>query len=101
MELGIVLGLVSLNTLLTLYTLVRINADKTSLRVMALRLAAVDITATRIETVANLDAKIAARIKKLESPSISLQEFISDMAETGCGMVRIDPDAVMIRGIRS
>lgn len=101
MELGIVLGLVSLNTLLTLYLLAKTTKDKTSLRAMALRLAAIDITVTRIETIADLDAKIAARKKKLESPSISLQEFISDMAETGCGMVRIDPDAVMIRGIRS
>jgi hypothetical protein len=101
MGFGILSGLVFFNALLTLYLILKINTDKTSLRAMALRLAAVDITATRIETIADLDAQIAARKKKLESPSISLQEFIADMAETGCGMVRIDPDAVMIRGIRS
>lgn len=38
--------------------------------------------------------------KGLESASYELREFLQDVIEHGCGIVKISPDAIFIRGMR-
>ncbi len=49
---------------------------------------------------ADVEKKLEEKLKKLEKPTTTLQEFIEDIAHSGCGMIRIDPDAILIRGFR-
>ena len=63
-------------------------------------LSKVEACLENIERLADLEKKILEKTKKLESPSVQLQDFIEDIAHEGCGMVRIDPGAIFIRGMR-
>lgn len=38
--------------------------------------------------------------KSLDSASYELREFLQDVMEHGCGIVKISPDAIFIRGLR-
>ena len=64
------------------------------------RVSAIDLSIQKVEELYKLDDKIKDRLKNLEKPSVELQEFIADVANTGCGMIRINPDAIFIRGLR-
>lgn len=61
---------------------------------------AIDAALQVLEQKFQLDADIKARRKILENKTVDLQEFLNDLTEHGCGLLRIDPDAVLIRGYR-
>lgn len=54
----------------------------------------------KLTKLADLDQKIKDRLKTLSNPSVQLEEFLSDLTHEGCGIVRIDPGAILIRGLR-
>lgn len=58
------------------------------------------IQVSKLVSDAETDAKIAARRKALENPSTELKDFLSDVIESGCGIIKIHPDTVMIRGMK-
>lgn len=84
-----------------LYLIHRTKKTERIILALTKRIQAVDITTTRIETLFQLDAKTDSKRKALENPSVDLKEFLSDLKETGVGMIRIDPDSVFLRGIRN
>lgn len=68
--------------------------------ILSKRLQAVDLTLQRIEKSQDLDRQIVEKTRRLENPSTDLREFLVDLAEEGCGIVRIHPGSILIRGIR-
>ena len=44
---------------------------------------------------------IQVKRKALENPSTELRDFLSDVIEHGCGIIKIAPDSIFIRGMRS
>lgn len=47
---------------------------------------------------AKLDA--LSKTKNLDNASYELKEFLADVMEHGCGIVKIAPDSIFIRGLR-
>jgi hypothetical protein len=65
-----------------------------------LRVSALQNAFQQIEEIYKLETRLAERRKRLENPSIELQEFLADLLESGCGIIRIQPDSIYIRGMR-
>lgn len=65
-----------------------------------LRVTSVQDSLYKLHEIYKLEALIADKRKRLENPSTELQEFLMDMSEHGCGILRISPDAVILRGMR-
>lgn len=40
------------------------------------------------------------KAKNLDSASYELREFLADIMEHGCGIVKIAPDSIFIRGLK-
>jgi hypothetical protein len=45
-----------------------------------------------------LELKTRETKRKLQSPSMELEDFMSDLKTHGCGMIRVDPASVFLRG---
>jgi hypothetical protein len=64
------------------------------------RVSAVDLAIQRVEKNYELDEQIRRKLKRLEAPSTELQEFLQDIIESGCGIIRIHPDSIFVRGLK-
>lgn len=64
------------------------------------RIQALDISFKRFEELFEIEKQIKEKRRKLEQPSVELQEFLADVADTGCGILRIQPDSIFIRGLK-
>lgn len=58
---------------------------------------------TIIDAIKSLDAKVEqiSKKKNVDNASYELREFLADVMEHGCGIIKIAPDSIFIRGLKS
>lgn len=49
----------------------------------------------------DLNDKIAEKKKQLANPSTQLKDFLADFEQHGCSFLRVSPDSVLLRSLRS